>query len=71
MNEETIKTWTTSVYYINTNNGYAEFENGEKVESVENRIVKFQSNLKHRGTTCTNEQTRVVINFNYLPLHKG
>ena len=70
MDEETMKTWTTSVYYINTNDGYTEFENGEKVKSAENRIVKFQSNLKHRGTTCTDEQTRVVINFNYLPLHK-
>ena len=70
MDEETMKTWTTSLYYINTNDGYTEFENGEKVKSAENRIVKFQSNLKHRGTTCTDEQTRVVINFNYLPLHK-
>ena len=70
MNIETMKTWTTSVFYINTNDGYTEFENGKKVESVENRIVTFQSNLKHRGTTCTDEQTRVVINFNYLPLHK-
>ena len=71
MNEETLKTWTTSIYYINSNSGYTEFEDGKKVESVENRMVKFQSNLRHRGTTCTDEQTRVVINFNYLPLHKG
>ena len=71
MNIETRKTWTTSVYYINTNNGYTEFEDGTKVESVENRMVKFSSDTLHRGVTCTDEQTRVVINFNYLPLHKS
>ena len=43
MDIETRKTWTTSVYYINTNNGYTEFEDGTKVESVENRMVKFSS----------------------------
>ena len=71
MNIETRKTWTTSVYYINTNNGYTEFEDGTKVESVENRMVKFSSDTLHRGVTCTDEQTRVVINFNYLPLYKS
>ena len=71
MDIETRKTWTTSVYYINTNNGYTEFEDGTKVESVENRMVKFSSDTLHRGVTCTDEQTRVVINFNYLPLYKG
>ena len=65
MDIETRKTWTTSVYYINTNNGYTEFEDGTKVESVENRMVKFSSDTLHRGVTCTDEQTRVVINFNY------
>jgi hypothetical protein len=68
MNTETMKTWTTSVYYINSNNGYTELESGEKVESKENRMVEFQSTMLHRGTTCTDEQTRVVINFNFLTL---
>ena len=68
MNEETMKTWTTSVYYINSNNGYTEFQSGERIESKENRMVEFQSTTLHRGTTCTNEQTRVVINFNFLTL---
>ena len=70
MSIETMKTWTTSIFYINSNNGYTEFESGEKVESIENRMVEFQSTLKHRGTTCTDEQTRVVINFNFLTLPK-
>ena len=56
---------TTAVYFINTNNGWTEFQNGDKVESVENRIVIFDSNTMHTGTTCTNEKVRVLINFNY------
>ena len=61
-----IKQWTTSIFYMNTNNGYTEFEDGTKVESIANRMVTFPANLKHRGTTCTDEKTRVVINFNYF-----
>ncbi len=57
----------TAVYYVNSNNGFTIFSNGKKVESVENRIVIFNSNLMHSGATCTDEKTRVVINFNYFP----
>ena len=62
---EKLKQWTTSIFYVNTNNGYTEFEDGVRVESVANRKVTFPSNIKHRGTSCTDEKTRVVINFNY------
>ena len=55
----------TAVYFINTNNGLTEFQNGDKVESVANRIVIFDSNTMHTGTTCTDEKVRVLINFNY------
>ena len=58
--------WTTSILYMNTNNGYTEFENGAKVESIENRMVVFPAEMKHRGTSCTDKKVRVVINFNYL-----
>ncbi len=58
--------WTTSIFYMNTNNGYTEFEDGTVVESIENRMVVFPANMKHRGTSCTNKKVRVIINFNYL-----
>ena len=58
--------YTTSIFYMNTNNGYTEFEDGTKVESVANRCVTFPEETKHRGTSCTDKKTRVVINFNYL-----
>ena len=63
---EKLKQWTTSIFYINTNNGYTLFEDGTKVESVANRMVTFPSNIKHTGTSCTDEKTRVIINFNYF-----
>ena len=55
----------TAVYYINTNNGYTQFKDGTKVESVANRAVIFDSNLEHQGVGCTDEKRKVVINFNY------
>ena len=66
MSKEKLKHWTTSIFYMNTNNGYTEFEDGTKVESIANRMVTFPSNMKHKGTSCTDERTRVVINFNYF-----
>ena len=50
---------------MNSNNGYTYFENKEKVKSVANRLLKFDNIMKHSGTTCTDENQRVVININY------
>jgi|TARA_B110000977_G_scaffold196847_1_gene278063 hypothetical protein len=57
----------TAIYYVNTNNGYTIFDDGDKVESVANRLVIFPANIKHSGATCTDELRRVVINFNFIP----
>jgi len=59
-------TCKTAIYYLNTNNGVTEFIDGTKIESVENRIIIFDSNIKHTGTTCTDEKRRVVLNINYF-----
>lgn len=56
----------TAILYLNTNDGYTLFETGAKVESVENRLVKFNTIIPHTGTTCTNEKRRVLININYF-----
>ena len=66
--EEQLKQWTTSIFYVNSNNGYTVFEDGTKVESVANRFVSFPANMKHKGTSCTDEKIRVVINFNYFKM---
>lgn len=55
----------TSIYYLNTNNGYTSFESGCTVPSKANRLLTFNSNQRHTGTTCTDEKVRVVININY------
>ena len=55
----------TAVLYLNTNNGWTHIKGHGKVKSVANRIVIFDSNLEHAGFTCTDENTRVTVNFNY------
>tara|TARA_B100000427_G_scaffold291392_1_gene268169 strand:+ start:749 stop:1300 length:552 start_codon:yes stop_codon:yes gene_type:complete len=59
--------YMTGIYYVNTCNGYTEFESGEQVDSVANRMVIFQGNKLHGGSTTTNNINRVVINFNWIP----
>jgi hypothetical protein len=66
LQEDKQKQWTVSIFYVNTNDGYTVFEDGTKVESVANRMLTFPADMKHAGTTCTDRQTRIVINFNYF-----
>ena len=55
----------TSVFYINTNNGYAKFEDGTKIYSKDNRLITFNSQMKHCGTNTTDSKYRIVLNINY------
>jgi hypothetical protein len=66
MEEDVASQWTISILYMNNNNGYTELEDGTKIESVENRLVSFPSNIRHRVVTQTDEQRRVVMNMVYL-----
>lgn len=56
----------TGILYLNTNDGYTEFEDGTKVQCVENRYVEFSSCMKHAGVTTTNTDYKALINFNYV-----
>lgn len=61
----------TAVFYLNTNNGKTCLEiNNETIEidSVENRVVIFNSNVQHYGVTQTDEKARYVVNINYYPI---
>ena len=60
----------TSIFYFNTCNGSTVFEEGGEVESVENRLVTFPSNLRHASKSATNVKARYVLNINYFPLTK-
>jgi hypothetical protein len=55
-----------AILYLNTNNGYTILEDGTKIESVENRLLKFEPHKKHRSTHCTDLKRRMNINFNYF-----
>jgi len=55
----------TAVYYINTNNGFTQFKDGDKVNSVANRIVIFPGDRYHAGVTCDDEAYRLVANINW------
>ena len=56
---------TTSIYYINTNNGYTLLDDGTKIESVANRLLRFDSQIKHAAVPATDVTRRVLININY------
>lgn len=56
----------TAILYLNTNNGYTLFRNGNKIDSVENRLVLFDGSLEHAGSTCTDKRYRAVFNLNFL-----
>jgi len=59
----------TAIYYLNTNNGYTKFQDNslQDVNSVANRLVTFYGGLKHCGASCTDENTRILLNINYIP----
>lgn len=56
----------TAIYYVNSNNGYTEFEDGTIVKSVANRMAVFSSDMLHRGVSQTDTKVRCVINCNWF-----
>ena len=62
---EDTKNTKTAILYLNTNDGYTRFENGKKIQSVENRLLLFDADMKHGGTSCTNKRYRAVFNLNF------
>ena len=57
---------TTAIFYVNTNNGYTEFEKGEKIMCKENTLIEFNALNKHRAVCQDDKDRRMVINFNYV-----
>ena len=55
----------TAVFYLNTNNGSTLFQNGKRIYSKENKILIFDGHQKHCGVDCTDEDYRIVINYNW------
>ena len=45
-------------------------DDGERANiglTCENRLIDFDSNMEHTGSTCTDQKCRIVININYYP----
>ena len=55
-----------AIFYLNTNNGATILEDKVEVESIENRLLLFDSSKPHCSTTCTDTKCRINVNFNYF-----
>jgi|21_taG_2_1085346.scaffolds.fasta_scaffold05245_5 hypothetical protein len=55
----------TSIFYLNTNNGYTKLLDGTVIESIANRLLTFPTNMPHTSSTCNDKQIRSNININY------
>ena len=59
----------TAVFYLNTNNGgtVLDIENKQiKIDSVENRMLIFNTNTMHAVDIQTDEKIRIIVNINYF-----
>jgi AraC-like DNA-binding protein len=61
------KNYVNLIYYVNNNNGYTEFEDGTKINSVANRALIFDNNILHRSVNQTDEKVRINFNLNITP----
>jgi hypothetical protein len=58
----------TSILYLNSCNGGTELNIDGKIKFIkaeENKMLVFNSNIKHRVCTSTDIDKRYIINFNY------
>ena len=54
------------LFSLNTCNGYTLLEDGTKINSIANRMLIFDASKNHASTTCSNENIRLNINFNFF-----
>lgn len=55
-----------ALFSINTCDGYTMFEDGTKIDSVANRMMFFNPQVKHCSSTTSNSHGRYNINFNFV-----
>lgn len=60
------KVMKTSIFYINTTNGPTYFDDGSKVDCIENRLVTFPMGTMHCGSYASDSARRIVINLNWF-----
>ena len=42
------------------------FDDGTRVDSIENRLVTFDGSVPHSSSTCTDKKNRLVLAINYF-----
>ena len=55
-----------AIFFANSNDGRTMLDAGQSIESIENRMSFFNTYHPYWNTSCTNENCRVLINFNYF-----
>ena len=56
------------IFYLNDNNGYTRLKIDDKIikiESKQNRLLIMDGEIEHASSTCTDNDMRAVINFNF------
>ena len=56
----------TGIYIIDTSDGYTYFKDGQRIDSIANRFISFDSHHEHAGTNLTSAKRRIVVNINYM-----
>ena len=55
-----------ALLYLNTNNGPTVLEDGTKIDSIRNRLLKFDASRPHSASRCSDQKVRLNIIFNYI-----
>jgi len=55
-----------AIFFVNSNDGRTMLDTSKSIESVENRMSFFNTYHPYWNTSCTDENCRVLINFNYF-----
>jgi len=61
-----IKNAYVGIFYLNTNNGYTELDDGTKVDCVANRLLIFPNEMKHRGVSTNDTMFKSVVNIVFV-----
>ena len=60
------ETCKTALIYMNSNDGFTEFETGERIDSVKNRLLVFDGSVLHSSSTPTNTKDRMLLSVTYV-----
>ncbi len=58
-----------AIFYINENNGPTVLDGVTEIIPKENRILFFDPSELHHSVTCTDQNIRINLNFNYLKFY--